>query len=102
MADRFSLDPEGVRRLSQELSSIRSEATGAALRPDAAGIAGSSAVEDAVRRFGDATARSHQELDDSLELLARWLKDVAAGQHSIDRMLTQHLSRDSIRTRSEK
>ncbi|MEU5565209.1 hypothetical protein [Micromonospora musae] len=101
MAERFSLDPEGVRRLSRELTGIRTDSAGSARPPDVTGVAGSVAVEEAVRRFGAAAARSHQELDDSLEVLARWLGNVAAGQFSIDELLTRHLSPGSTRTRSD-
>lgn len=92
MAERFALDPEGVRRLARELAAVRAEAGTGRPGPDGPLSAGSTEVEKAVQAFASAAAKAHAELYGSVDRLARWLDDVAAGQFSIDQMLGEHVS----------
>ncbi|MER5337726.1 hypothetical protein [Micromonospora sp. NPDC002717] len=101
MAERFSLDPEGMRQLSRGLDAVRSEAAATWQRPDAPGFAGSDAVAESLQRFADAAARSHHDLDESLRRLARWLDRAADGQVSLDEMLNRQAIPDHTSRRSD-
>ncbi|MCW3815104.1 hypothetical protein ONA91_11625 [Micromonospora sp. DR5-3] len=104
MAERFAVDPDGVRRLARELAAVRSDADADATRQGLDGplSAGSAAVEEAVRAFASAATKAHAELYGSVDRLARWLDEVAAGQFSIDRMLGDHVSPGHLNPRSDR
>ena len=100
MAERFSLDREGVRQLSRKLAEVRSESAGVRQQPEPGSLA-TQVVAAAMQQFGDAMSKAHGDFDSTLQHLTGWLDEVADEQLAVDDSLAQRLSTGHTSTRSD-